>query len=98
MVCFTGQSPFYEVEKRCIPAANLSTDTPSTISCYLYGVLPYFKHHITNAIAEGMNSKIATVQKMAYGYRNRYHEDGHILSLWELAALSHYLQKSRIKS
>lgn len=37
---------------------------------YLYGILSYFRHHITNAIAEGLNSKIATVQKMAYGYRN----------------------------
>jgi hypothetical protein len=36
-----------------------------------YSIPSYFKHHITNAIAEGINSKIATVQKMAYGYRNR---------------------------
>ncbi|MEM3267433.1 MAG: transposase [Conexivisphaerales archaeon] len=40
---------------------------------YLYGILSYFRHHITNAIAEGMNSKISTVQKMAYGYCNREH-------------------------
>ena len=40
---------------------------------YLYGILSFFKHHITNAIAEGINSKIATVQKMAYGYRNKEH-------------------------
>ena len=40
---------------------------------YLYGILSYFRHHITNAIAEGLNSKIATVQKMAYGFRNREH-------------------------
>jgi len=40
---------------------------------YLYGILSYFRHHITNAIAEGLNSKIATVQKMACGYRNKEH-------------------------
>ena len=40
---------------------------------YLYGILSYFRHHITNAIAEGLNSKIATVQKMAYGYSNKEH-------------------------
>ena len=40
---------------------------------YLYGILSYFKHHITNAIAEGLNSKIETVQKRAYGYRNKEH-------------------------
>lgn len=40
---------------------------------YLYGILSYFRHRITNAMAEGMNSKIATVQKMTYGYRNMKH-------------------------
>lgn len=44
-----------------------------TIKHYLYGVLSYFTHRITNAIAEGLNSKIATISKMAYGYRNREH-------------------------
>ena len=34
---------------------------------YLYGILSYFRHHITNAMAEGLNSKISTVQKMSYG-------------------------------
>jgi transposase len=28
---------------------------------------------VTNAVAEGLNSKIATVQKRACGYRNRDH-------------------------
>ena len=40
---------------------------------YLYGILSYFRHHITNAMAEGLNSKISTVQKMSYGFRNREH-------------------------
>lgn len=44
-----------------------------TIKHYLYGVLSYFRHRITNAMAEGLNSKIATLSKMAYGYRNREH-------------------------
>lgn len=30
-------------------------------------------HRITNAVAEGLNSKIATVQKRACAYRNRDH-------------------------
>ncbi|MFC3109585.1 transposase [Undibacterium arcticum] len=34
-------------------------------------ILTYFKHRITNAVAEGLNSKIATVQKRACGFRNR---------------------------
>jgi transposase len=40
---------------------------------HLEGVLNYFAHRITNAVAEGLNSKIATIQKMAYGFRNKDH-------------------------
>ena len=40
---------------------------------HLKGVLNFFAHRITNAVAEGLNSKIATIQKMAYGYRNKAH-------------------------
>lgn len=40
------------------------------IARHLSNVLTYFKHRITNAVAEGLNSKIATVQKRACGYRN----------------------------
>jgi transposase len=41
------------------------------IKRHLPNILTYFKHHITNAVAEGLNSKIATVQKRACGFRNR---------------------------
>jgi transposase len=37
------------------------------------GILNYFAHRITNATSEGLNSKIQTIKKMAYGYRNREH-------------------------
>lgn len=40
---------------------------------HLPNVLTYFKHRITNAVAEGLNSKIATIQKRACGFRNRDH-------------------------
>ena len=39
----------------------------------LFYSVAYFTHRITNAVAEGMNSKIATIQKMAYGFRNKEH-------------------------
>jgi transposase len=39
----------------------------------LPNVLTYFKHRITNAVAEGLNSKIATIQKRDYGFWNRDH-------------------------
>jgi transposase len=43
------------------------------IARHLHNVLTYFTHRITNAVAEGLNSKIATVQKRACGYRNPDH-------------------------
>ena len=35
-----------------------------------HGVINYFKYYVTNALAEGINNKIKTVKKIAYGYRN----------------------------
>jgi transposase len=43
------------------------------IARHLPNVLTYFTHPITNAVAEGLNSKIASVQKRACGYRNPDH-------------------------
>lgn len=40
------------------------------IRAHLHNVLTYVKHPITNAVAEGLNSKVQTIKKMAYGYRN----------------------------
>jgi transposase len=41
---------------------------------HLEGVLNYFSAaRITTAVAEGLNSKIQTVKKMAYGFRNTDH-------------------------
>lgn len=34
------------------------------------GVLSYFKHWITNGKAEGINNKIKTLKRQAYGYRD----------------------------
>ena len=34
-------------------------------------ILNYFTHRITNAKPEGINSKIALIEKMAYGFRSR---------------------------
>lgn len=38
---------------------------------YLKAILNYFTHRMTNAVAEGLNSKIQGILKSAYGYRNR---------------------------
>jgi transposase len=36
-------------------------------------VMTFFAHRITNAVTEGLNSKIQTIKKMAYGFWNREH-------------------------
>jgi len=44
-----------------------------TIKRHLANIMTYFKYHITNATAEGLNSKIQMVKMMACGFRNRDH-------------------------
>jgi transposase len=41
-----------------------------TIKRHLPRILNYFKFGITNATAEGLNNKIQTIKKKAYGFRN----------------------------
>lgn len=40
----------------------------NTMRHYLYGILNYFKHNMTNAIAEGFNTKINIIKRRAYGF------------------------------
>ncbi len=44
-----------------------------TLKRHLPNLLTYFKHWVTNATSEGINSKIQTVKRMTCGYRNREH-------------------------
>jgi transposase len=44
-----------------------------TLHTHATGVLNFVVHRITNACAEGLNSKIEMVKKMACGFRNREH-------------------------
>jgi transposase len=48
-------------------------DVARLIKRHLPNVLTYFTHRITNAVSEGLNSKIQTIKKRAYGFRNREH-------------------------
>ncbi len=52
---------------------GMKLKTARMIHQYLHNVLTYFTHPITNAVAEGLNSKILTIKKKAYGFRNREH-------------------------
>jgi transposase len=42
-----------------------------TVHRHLANVLTYYEHRITNAVSEGLNSKIQTIKKRAYGFRNK---------------------------
>ena len=37
---------------------------------HLENLLTYLKHHITNAVTEGLNSKIQSLKSAARGFRN----------------------------
>ena len=41
-----------------------------TLDRHMMGLLNYFKHRITNAKAEGINNKIKTMKRLAYGFRD----------------------------
>jgi len=60
---------FWATHSRLVPIVKAA----KTIQRHLPNVLTYFTHRITNAVAEGLNSKIQTIKKMAYGFRNREH-------------------------
>jgi len=51
------------------PIKQLAT----TLNKHLDNILTYCKHRITNGIAEGLNSKIMTIKRLAAGFRNREH-------------------------
>ncbi|MGH9122735.1 MAG: ISL3 family transposase [Acidimicrobiales bacterium] len=67
---FYSQWFFWATHSRLQPVI----DVAYMIKRHLYGVLNYFSAaRITNAAAEGLNSKIQTIKKMAYGFRNKEH-------------------------
>ncbi len=41
-----------------------------TLDNYMYGVLAYFKHRITNAGSEGFNNKINIIKRRSYGLQD----------------------------
>ncbi|MGD8570232.1 MAG: transposase [Gammaproteobacteria bacterium] len=51
---------------------SLETDQRKSqdVKSHLPNLLTYFKHPISNAVAEGLNSKIQTVKANARGYRS----------------------------
>jgi transposase len=48
-------------------------EAAKTLNSHLSNIMTYFRHRITNATAEGLNSKIQTVKEIVCGFRNRAH-------------------------
>ena len=48
-------------------------DAARMMKVHLGSIMNYFTHRITNARSEGINSRIALIERMAFGYRNRNH-------------------------
>ena len=44
-----------------------------SLKSHIDNIVTYARHHITNALAESLNSKIERVKRLACGYRNRDH-------------------------
>lgn len=45
-------------------------DSAKTLKRHYVGIIAYLKHHITNAVSEGINSKIQSIKANARGFRN----------------------------
>ena len=60
---------FWATHSRLTPVIKAAR----TIHRHLPNILTYFTHRITNATAEGLNSRIQTIKQMACGFRNRQH-------------------------
>jgi len=60
---------FWATHSRLEPVINAA----KTLKRHLPNIMTYFRHRISNAVAEGLNSKIQMVKEMACGFRNREH-------------------------
>lgn len=52
-----------------------------TLMAYRRGILAWYDHHISTAKFEGINNKIKTIKRKAYGYRDEKFFELKILSL-----------------
>lgn len=60
---------FWATHSRLAPMVKAA----KTLQTHLANIMTYFTHRISNATAEGLNSKIQMVKEMACGFRNREH-------------------------
>jgi hypothetical protein len=59
----------WAIRSRLVPVQEVAR----ILKRHLPGVLAYFRHRVTNAASEGLNSNFQRIKKMAYGFRNTEH-------------------------
>ncbi len=79
---------FWATHSRLKPLA----DVAKMVKRHLDNILTYLKHRITNAVAEGINSKIQQIKSAARGYRN--FENYRVAILFYCGKLDMYPHKS----
>ena len=60
---------FWATHSRLQPIINAA----KMLKTHIDNIVTYAKHRITNALAEGINTKIEKIKRMACGYRNHSH-------------------------
>ena len=55
----------------------------NTLKAHKWGILAWYDHHISTAKLEGINNKIKTMKRQAYGYRDQKFFELKILALHE---------------
>ncbi|MGH7209128.1 MAG: ISL3 family transposase [Nitrospiraceae bacterium] len=71
----TWARKFFDAWRRWVNRSRLEPvqEVARMLQRRIGNVLTYCKHHVTNAVAEGLNSKIMALQRRACGYRNKEH-------------------------
>ncbi len=61
------------MKKRGQYSREIKREAAATLKRYLTNLLTSCRHRITNALTEGLNSKIQTIKQWTYGFRNIEH-------------------------
>lgn len=59
------------ISKARASGINMLKKFSNTLSLHRYGILAYYDHPISTAPLEGTNNKIKTMQRQAYGFRDK---------------------------
>lgn len=59
------------------------TTFANTIKAHKWGILAWYDYHISTAKLEGINNKIKTMKRQAYGYRDQKFFELKILAMHE---------------